>query len=313
MSEILYSVCFFVIGLIITMRGGDMFVDCAAKIAAASGIPRFVIGATLVSICTTAPELTVSIIASLNGSSDLAIGNSIGSVACNTGLILGLSALLSPNIFSSHEAKTKGSILIGLIILIGCFCADNVINAGEAVGLLACLFAFLAMNLQTASTQREKSPKIYIHKLNTFILFIIGAAAVIIGAKLMVNHGTKLASMLGISESIIGLTIVAFGTSLPELMTTISSIKKGHGIISVGNIIGANIINLSLVIPSSAFASGGILFSQPYVFLRDLPFTIILIGIALVPPMFKGKFSRLQGLSLILCYLTYISVLMQNI
>lgn len=308
---ILYSLCFFIIGLILTMRGGDVFVDSAAKIAEASGIPRFVIGATLVSICTTAPELTVSILASLRGASELAVGNAVGSVACNTGLILGISALLAPSVFSIREAKTKGAVLICLGVLTGCFCADGVINSGEALGLFTLLFAFLAMNLQSASNTENKDIKINV--LETFFMFIVGAVSVILGAKLMVDHGTRLASMLGIPESIIGLTLVALGTSLPELMTTLSAIRKGHGMLSVGNIIGANIINLSLVVPASTIASGGILSVEPEVFVRDLPFAIILIGISLIPPMFHGKFFRIQGLSLILCYFIYISILMRAI
>lgn len=308
---ILYSLCFFIIGLILTMRGGDVFVDSAAKIAEASGIPRFVIGATLVSICTTAPELTVSILASLRGASELAVGNAVGSVACNTGLILGISALLAPSVFSIREAKTKGAVLICLGVLTGCFCADGVINSGEALGLFTLLFAFLAMNLQSASNTENKDIKINV--LETFFMFIVGAVSVILGAKLMVDHGTRLASMLGIPESIIGLTLVALGTSLPELMTTLSAIRKGHGMLSVGNIIGANIINLSLVVPASTIASEGILEVEPEVFVRDLPFAIILIGISLIPPMFHGKFFRIQGLSLILCYFIYISILMRAI
>lgn len=296
------------------MRGGDVFVDSAAKIAEASGIPRFVIGATLVSVCTTAPELTVSVLASLRGASELAVGNAVGSVACNTGLILGISALLAPASFSIREAKTKGAVLICLGVLTGCFCIDGVINSGEALGLFTLLFAFLAMNLQSAThTDNTIYNDIKINKFETSLMFIVGAISVVLGAKLMVDHGTRLANMLGIPESIIGLTLVALGTSLPELMTTLSAIRKGHGMLSVGNIIGANIINLSLVVPASTLASSGILTVQPEVLIRDLPFAIILIGISLLPPMFHGKFFRLQGLSLILCYFIYISVLMRAV
>lgn len=315
MSEVLYCVCFFVIGLILTMRGGDQFVDSAAKIAESSGIPRFVIGATLVSICTTVPELTVSTLASFRGATELAVGNAVGSVACNTGLILGISALLAPSVFNIREAKTKGAVLICLGILTGCFSADGVINSGEALGLFALLFAFLAMNLQSASVSEKDTSDsdIVINKLQTFLWFLIGAGAVVLGAKLMVDHGTKLAAMLGISESIIGLTLVALGTSLPELMTTLAAIRKGHGMLSVGNIIGANIINLSLVVPASTVASGGALIVEPAVFVRDLPFAVILMGIALLPPMFHGKFFRLQGACLLICYFIYVGILMQGI
>ena len=314
MITVLLAAVFFAAGLYLTMRGGDGFVDAAARLAEASGIPRFVVGATLVSLCTTAPELTVSLLATLRGCTELAVGNAVGSAACNTGLILGIAALLAPAAFHAREAKTKGGIMIAAAILLGCFAADHQLSAREVPGLLALLFAFLALNLQGAakgSQHHAASPLSPQERVHTMLQFIIGALSVILGAKLMVDNGVVLARMLGVPESIIGLTLVALGTSLPELMTALAAARKHEGALSAGNIVGANIINLTLVLPVCVAAGGGTLPVAAEVFLRDLPFTITLMGIALLPPMFSGRLRRWQGAALLTCYGIYIYQLAQ--
>lgn len=309
MMTVLLAAGFFTLGLYLTMRGGDGFVDAAARLAEASGVPRFVVGATLVSLCTTMPELTVSLLATLRGATDLAVGNAAGSTTCNTGLILGLSALLAPAVFHTHEARTKGGMMLATTVLLGCFAADGVINPGEALGLLALLFAFLAMNLQSAANERGdiRTESLTTRQCTqTLAQFMLGALAVVLGAKLMVDNGVILARMLGIPESIIGLTLVALGTSLPELMTALAAIRRREGALSAGNIVGANIIDLALVLPACAAAGGGALPVGHAVFLRDLPFTVVIMGIAMLPPMFSGRLRRLQGAALIAAYGIYL-------
>lgn len=309
MTTVLLAAAFFTIGLYLTMRGGDQFVDAAARLAEASGIPRFVVGATLVSLCTTAPELTVSVLATLRGSTDLAVGNAVGSAACNTGLILGLSALLAPAAFQAREARTKGGLMLGATILLGCMAADGLLNPGEALGLLAVLFAFLAMNLQGAASGRpDSSVRRFApgERGRTIMQFVLGGAAVVLGAKLMVDHGVILARMLGVPESVIGLTLVALGTSLPELMTALAAIRRREGTLSAGNIVGANIIDLTLVLPASAAAGGGVLPVSTDTFLRDLPFTVTLMALAMLPPMFAGRLRRAQGALLLAVYGAYV-------
>ena len=309
MMTVLLAAAFFTLGLYLTMRGGDGFVDAAARLAEASGVPRFVVGATLVSLCTTAPELTVSLLATLRGSTELAIGNAVGSAVCNTGLILGVSALLAPAFFAEYEARTKGGLMIGTTILLGCFAVDSLLAPGEALGMLALLFAFLAMNLQGAAKERGRvQPAVLTpgEKLRTVFQFALGAAAVMLGAKLMVDNGVILARMLGIPEAVIGLTLVALGTSLPELMTALAAIRRHEGALSAGNIVGANIIDLALVLPTCAAAGGGMLPVAPEVFARDLPFAVVIMGIAMLPSMFSGRMRRWQGAALIGVYGFYV-------
>lgn len=309
MMTVLLAAGFFTVGLYLTMRGGDGFVDAAARLAEASGVPRFVVGATLVSLCTTLPELVVSLLATLGGATELAVGNAIGSAACNTGLILGISALLAPAAFSAREARGKGGLMLAATILLGCFAADGVLNPGEALGMLALLFAFLAMNLQSAARGAEGVQTLSLtagQRTQTLMQFMLGGLAVVLGAKLMVDNGVILARMLGIPESIIGLTLVALGTSLPELMTAFAAIRRNEGALSVGNIVGANIIDLTLVLPACAAAGGGVLPISRATFVRDLPFTVAIMAVAMLPPMFTGRLRKLQGAALLAVYGVYL-------
>ncbi len=308
MMTVLLSAAFFTIGLYLTMRGGDGFVDAAAQLAEESGAPRFVVGATLMSVCTTLPELMVSVLATMRGASALAVGNAVGSATCNTGLILGMSALLAPAAFRVREARSKGGLMIAAAILLGCFLEDRTMQPGEALGLLAVLFAFLAVNLQSAAGETAESVPVQHGKGRAalWIHFFLGGMAVVLGARLMVDHGVILARMLGIPESIIGLTLVALGTSLPELMTALAAIRRREGALSVGNIVGANVLDLALVLPACTAAGGGVLSVAPEVFLRDLPFTVVLMGIAMLPPMFSGRMRRVQGILLLGVYGWYL-------
>ncbi|MBS7225173.1 MAG: calcium/sodium antiporter [Clostridiaceae bacterium] len=308
MMTVLLSAAFFTIGLYLTMRGGDGFVDAAAQLAEESGAPRFVVGATLMSVCTTLPELMVSVLATMRGASALAVGNAVGSAACNTGLILGMSALLAPAAFRMREARSKGGLMIAAAILLGCFLEDGTMQPGEALGLLAVLFAFLAVNLQSAAGETAETVPVQHGKGRAalWIHFFLGGMAVVLGARLMVDHGVILARMLGIPESIVGLTLVALGTSLPELMTALAAIRRREGALSVGNIVGANVLDLALVLPACTAAGGGVLSVAPEVFLRDLPFTVVLMGIAMLPPMFSGCMRRVQGVLLLGVYGWYL-------
>lgn len=314
MWTVMLAAGLFVIGLYLTMKGGDSFVDAAALIAEASGVPRFVIGATIVSLCTTAPELTVSLLATARGTSALAVGNAVGSSICNTALILGLGALLAPAALSRREACTKGGLMLAATAAVGLMARDGALGARDSLLLIALLALFLWMGLQSAAQARKQqtahvqlSPA---DKLKTGGRFVLGAAAVVIGAKLMVDNGVVLARFLGVPESVIGLTLVALGTSLPELITAVAAIRRGEGALSAGNIIGANIVDLTLVLPACAGLAGGALPVEAAVSLRDAPAALLVMVIAIVPPMFSGRLRRVQGAALLVCYAVYVALLM---
>lgn len=310
------AIFFFVIGLYLTMRGGDAFVESASFIAEITGIPKIIIGATIVSIATTSPELLVSLLATLQGANDMAAGNAIGSVCCNTGLIMGVSLLCLPGVLPLQELRVKGTILFAACIVLGASCAGGVLAFPGCLALLGLCALFFWMNIQGAANHKCHSnaqlrpSAAFREKLINGIKFLLGAAAVLLGAHLMVTNGSLLARLFGVPEGIIGLTLVALGTSLPELITTISAIRRHEAAMSVGNIIGANVIDLTLVPALCAFASQGALEVQSAVCHRDTPIALILAAFALLPAMRTGRFHHWQGAALLAVYLGYIAVLL---
>lgn len=314
MTVTVCAVLFFVLGLYLTMRGGDAFVDAAAFIAAVTGIPKLVIGATIVSVATTAPELFVSVLATAHGANDMAAGNAIGSVCCNVGLILGISLFCLPGCLPVREIRIKGSLLFLAAILLGVFCVEGALEPPESAALFCVLALFLYLNLRAASAGKLPAPARVRaqpgEKLRAGAKFVLGAAAVLVGAHLMVDNGTLLARLLGVPEGVIGLTLVAVGTSLPELVTTLAAIRRGEGAMSVGNILGANIIDLTLVLPVCAFVSRGTLEVSMSAAARDLPVALILCAVALLPAMRAGRFRRVQGAALLALYLAYVAMLL---
>lgn len=311
---VIIATLLFCIGLWLTMHGGDRFVDAASRIAQASGVPRFVVGATIVSLCTTAPELFVSVLAALRGAGGLAVGNAVGSTACNTGLILGLSALLAPAAIAQRELCSKGLIMLAAALCLIVFTADGVLQPLESLLLLAVLAAFLTLSLRSAGQGRRQNEyrlQLDRHQARqTGAAFVLGAAAVLLGARLMVDNGVVLARLIGLPESVIGLTLMAVGTSLPELMTALAAIRRRESALSVGNILGANILDLTLILPACAAVSGGSLPVAVETPMRDLPVTFALMLLAVLPAGISGRLRRTQGWLMLCLYTLYILLLM---
>lgn len=304
----------FTLGLYLTMRGGDAFVEAASFIASVTGIPKIIVGATIVSIATTAPELFVSLLATLHGANDMAAGNAIGSVCCNTGLILGVALLCLPGRLPLREIRVKGGLLLAACCLLGVFCVDGGLEPLESAVLALVLAVFFWQSVRGAA--QGKLPRAHrleadaSEKLRNGGKFVIGAAAVLLGANLMVDNGAMLARLFGVPESIIGLTLVAVGTSLPELMTALAAIRHREGAMSVGNILGANVIDLTLVPAVCALASRGTLEVSSATPMRDVPVALLLSGVALLPAMREGRFRRLQGACLLAIYGIYVAALL---
>lgn len=313
-STALLSAALFAFGLWLTMRGGDAFVDAACVIARVSGVPQVVIGATIVSLCTTAPELTVSLLATLHGADDIAIGNAVGSAACNVSLILGLIALLAPPAFPHRDARVRGGLLLVTIMALGVTTADGALSLPESGVLLALLLLFLRYNMRSRNARKTDAlARPHLdggQKAGLALRFALGAGGVVLGAKLLVDNAVVLARLAGLSEAVIGLTLVAVGTSLPELVTALTAIRRREGALSVGNIIGANLIDLALVLPVCTAAHGGLLAISPVCSARDLPVTLILTAVALLPTMFTGRFHRVQGFCLLVLYGAYTAALL---
>lgn len=316
------SIILFCVGLVLLIKGGDWFVDGSCGIAKRFRIPEILIGATVVSIGTTLPEVMVSATSAVSGHSEIAYGNVLGSIICNTALVAATTIAIKP---SKIDRKP-------LIIPIIAFFASATVYAvvsytsgyfGRLIGiLLLCIFcgymvlsvmhSIKAPSIEAPDVKEE--PKSNGEDIKhtplwkEILLLVIGAALIAVGAKLLVDHGTIIATELGVPESVIALTFVALGTSLPELVTAITALVKGHSPLSLGNIIGANLFNLVLVSGISMTLSP---FSLPEnsaiagintSLLMDIPVMLVVMLIMTVPTIIRGKLSRWQGFLLLAIY-----------
>ena len=311
------TVLLFLVGLLLIVKGGDWFLDGAVWIAEATGVPRFIIGATIVSLATTLPELTVSVTGVLQGEVDLAVGNAVGSVTANLGLILGISVVCLPSVVSKRQFNMKAVLMVTGAALLVVLCRGGVLPFLPSLALFAVFAVYLWNNIVDARTgmaesrtehpgRRTVSHRQMAMKLS---LFVVGIAAVVVGSRLLISYGSELALLLGVPASIIGVTMVAIGTSLPELVTTLTAIAKKEASMSVGNIIGANVIDLTLILPVCSAVSGGRLTIGQQTTALDLPACLVLCCVAVLPPLFKGKFYRWQGALMLALYAIYVVVL----
>lgn len=305
----------FVVGLVLTIKGGDWFVDSASWFAEATGIPKFVVGATVVSFATTLPELLVSVRAAMDGSAQLAIGNAIGSVTANTTLIMGVSLTAMTGIINRKSFSLKGGLLLGAIIGLTLLSLGGHLPTWSAFILWAIFIVFMISNLiegkkSAANEKKETFDKKEIP--SKVLFFVLGTAAIIFGAEFLVSSGKTIAKGLGVSETIIGFTVIALGTSLPELVTTLTAIRKKENSLSVGNIIGANIIDTTLILPLCAVINGENLPVDHVNLIFDFPICIAACAVAIIPTIIQGKFKKWQGYALLSIYAFYMLFLILN-
>lgn len=314
-SLLLVATIIFVVGIFLTIKGGDWFVDSASWFAEATGIPKFVVGATVVSFATTLPELLVSVRAAMNGSAQLAIGNAVGSVTANTSLIMGVSLVAMSGVISRKSFSLKGGLLLGAVVGLLLLSLGNQLPTWSAYVLWAIFLAFMISNLiegkKSAGADKAES---YDKKdiPSKVLFFVLGTASIIFGAEFLVSSGKTIATAMGISETIIGFTVIALGTSLPELVTTLTAIRKKESSLSVGNIIGANIIDTTLILPLCAVINGEALPVDQVNIVFDFPVCITACAIAVVPTIIQGRFKKWQGFALLTVYALYMLFLVLN-
>lgn len=335
----------FVIGLILIIKGGDWFVDSASWIAEVLGVPKFVIGATIVSVATTLPEMIVSIQATAKGNVDMAAGNAVGSVTANTAMIMGIFIVCMPFAVKRKDFAPKAIMmfLASLGLVLGCCFTEqkSLVFEGEnnlyyslsIIGLVALIVIFVVFFIENFISMKrenkhiEPSPdniglqeedEIVPTKENStkkdwlknIVFFVLGAAGIIIGAQLLVDKGTLIAETLHVPQRVISVIAIAIGTSLPELVTTITALRKKVGALSVGNILGANIIDLTLILPICSFVSmgkgqGALAVSVGSVQI-DMIICLVAIGIAVIPTIVTQKFRRWQGITMLTAYAAYV-------
>ncbi|MCD7919818.1 MAG: calcium/sodium antiporter [Clostridiales bacterium] len=314
----LIPVLLFAVGLVLLIEGGDWFVDGATGIARRFHLPELLIGATVVSIGTTLPEVMVSTTSAISGHSQIAYGNAIGSVICNTALIAALTVAIRPSrvdprtlrtpvifffaaaIFYAVVAYTTGyfSRLVGILLLL-IFAVYMVLTVREMKGG--------PEPVEPSGEASEEDKPLW----QLLALLVVGAVLIAIGADLLVDNGTLIAEALGVPESVIALTLVALGTSLPELVTAITALAKGHGALSLGNVIGANLFNLVLVCGVSVTVSpfsipeNSTLFGVNSSLVVDVPVMFLVMILLTAVPLKTGKLSRWQGFTLLAIYAAF--------
>lgn len=312
------AVILFAVGLVCLIKGGDWFVDGATGIAHHFNMPEILIGATVVSIGTTLPEVMVSVTSALEGHGEIAYGNAIGSVICNTALIAALVITVIPSTVDKKSFKIP-VIFFFIAAAIYAFSAYFKGRFGRATGfvLLGVFVVYMIITVRHAlndakdSLSDKKADKPLTKEV---FLLAVGAVFIAVGAKLLVSNGTVLARAMGVPESVIALTFVALGTSLPELVTAITALIKGHGALSLGNIVGANLFNLVLVsglsvicspftIPQSSTLGG---FNTSLVL--DIPVMLFVMAFMTVPALVRGKLSRAQGVVLLVIYAAFCAI-----
>lgn len=319
----LIPVLLFILGLICLIKGGDWFVDGAAGIAKMFKMPQILVGATVVSIGTTLPEVMVSASSAVSGHGEIAYGNAIGSIICNTALIAAITIAVRP---SDVERRTLVAPTFFFFVAAVFYTAVAYISGffSRVTGILLLLIfiIYMAVTIRQAvrspkdddakagpdEDDNEKERPVWL----LIILLLGGAGLIAVGADLLVDNGTLIAQALGVPESVIALTFVALGTSLPELVTAITSLVKGYGALSLGNVIGANLFNLVLVCGTACTLSP---FSVPVEkrigaypasFVVDIPLMLLVMAFLTIPTIIRGKLSRIQGIILLAVYVSFV-------
>lgn len=302
------------VGFVLLIKGADIFVDGASSLAENFKVPKMVIALTIVAFGTSAPELAVSIQAVLANSSEIVLGNVVGSNILNVLLILGLSSLFSPMKVKSDTVHKEipFTILISTLLMVLSF--DNMFDKnitnvisrtdGIVIILFFIIFIYYLFSVMKNRDKKEKiDPKYSIFM--SFILLLLGLAGIVIGSNFVVNNASSIAKILGVSDKLISLTIVALGTSLPELVTSIEASRKGENDIAIGNIIGSNIFNIGVVIGlPSAFINSIKIGTFNYIDMFTMIFSVILLYILTYK---NNKIERKEGIIMLLMFIVYYS------
>lgn len=295
----------FVLGLILICVGGDRLVDAAVAIARKLGIPQIVVGATIVSLGTTLPEILVSTTAAFDGSAAIAAGNAFGSIICNTALIAGLTQTVRPaeKVGTASIAWRSIFFFVVMILLEGYGILVGAFQRFSGMFLLAAFVLYACLNVRYAAGEEEEDTVEGV-SIPKQLLILAGCAFLLyLGANLLVDNGILIAQALGVPERVIAVTFIALGTSLPELVTSLMSLAKGYGNVGLGNIIGANTLNMLLVIGIPATVAGIPLERQTLAV--DIPLGILVMAILFVPILVRKRSSRIQGILLLGIYVTY--------
>ena len=299
-------------GIILLVKGGDWFVDAACDLAKMAGIPPFIIGATVVSLATTLPEMIVSVIAASDGKTEMAIGNAVGSVTANTGLIMALAMLFLP--MAVERARYMGPcvLLLAAASLLLAGSQGGSLSLWASIALALVFLCFMAANVSQARRDMAEGSEPKGENKSSFwkniLMFAVGTVGIVVGSDMLVDGGSAVAQALGVPERVIAVTLVAVGTSLPELVTTLTAIRKREASLSIGNIVGANIIDLTLILPVCSLVSGKALPVSAQSAGLDMGACLLINAVAIVPMLVWKKAGRAQGALCLALYAAYLAV-----
>lgn len=322
---IIIPVLYLIVGFVLLVKGADFFVEGASSIARRMHIPAIVIGLTIVAFGTSAPELAVSLSAAIKGSNDIAIGNVVGSNIFNLLVVIGVSAMISPLTVQKSMIKKDYPLSIFAVVLLGLLCLDSVLfhakettlGRGDGVILLVCFAFFMYLTVREGLRGRKEAKKAHEDEVENMsfpigksvLLLVIGLAGIVIGGDLSVEGAKEIARAFGLSEALIGLTIVAIGTSLPELVTSIVAAKKGESDIALGNVVGSNLFNVFFILGCSATILP-MHVSSTYVY--DIALLVLISVLIFIPILKNKKVGRVMGTVMTLSYVAYTAYLIMR-
>lgn len=306
--DILLQLSLLALGFYLLGKGADWFVDGAASLASRFGIPQLVIGLTIVAMGTSAPEAAVSIAAAANGSADVSVGNVLGSNIMNIWVILGLAATVTTLYVQTSTVRVEIPFMLGISVLLYFLGRDGSISFIDGLLLWGCFLAYLAYLYWVSKHSNMETDTINTLSVQRSLMYlVIGMGCILLGSECTVRSATKLALIMGLSERVIGLTIVALGTSLPELFTSVNAAMKGEADIAIGNIVGSNVFNILFVLGSSA-----LLLPLPYAkaFTMDTYFALAAAGSLWLLVLPKHNLVRAAGIFMLCCYGYYFTTLL---
>ena len=300
------DIVFIVLGVWCVLKGADYLTEGAAAVARRMHIPEMIIGLTIVAAGTSAPELFVSVVSALKGTSDLAVGNVVGSNIMNTMLIVGVAAMVAPMTISKTTVKKDLPFTVGASMLLLFLAFDHFLGHVGGFLLLAVFAFFMAYSIYRASgsEEQEDAPKEQLSAFKNTCYVLGGLLLLIVGSNVFVDHASNLALQMGVSEGVVGLTVVAGGTSLPELATTVVAARKGQSALAIGNVIGSNVFNILLILGLTAtihpLQIEGITTIDMAVMLLSVTFVWLFA-------FTRFKVERWEGFVLLIGYLAYLT------
>ena len=294
------------------LKGGDLLVESSVWLAKKAKIPSIIVGATVVALATTFPEISVSIISGMTGREAIAVNTALGSMISNFTLVLGFSFLISPSVISNGKLKSKLIFYVCALLLLTVLSIDQKIGKVDAIILLFFFVSFLFFNIFDAKNSHIDETKDALPSwIVTVVQFTISALAIGFGANVLVSSIDELSEIFGISEGLLGVFIISVGTNIPEFVTTMSAIKMGNAEMGLGNIFGSSLIDATLLISATSLAKNGFVSIPIKLIILTMSLLFLIILVVSVPVLKKGRSSRVQGACLIALFLIYLFILMK--